>query len=58
MLCQNIIIDTQAYPPYTYLIKKQVPSAPSKLGVSCGVKVSIGKGSASHPYRVLRDWEG
>jgi hypothetical protein len=39
---QDIIIDTQGTFSYTHPIKKQVLSAPSKLGVSCGVKVSIG----------------
>ncbi len=28
----------------------------AKLGASCGVKVPVGKGLATHPYRVLRLW--
>jgi hypothetical protein len=30
--------------------------APRKLGVSCRVKVPVGSGRATHPYRVLRSW--
>ena len=30
----------------------------AKLGASCRVKVLVGKGLATLPYRVLRDWEG
>jgi hypothetical protein len=54
--------EAEAYTQFTIFdlpkLKKQCLSAPSKLGASCGVKVSIGKGLASPPYRVLRDWEG
>ena len=28
----------------------------AKLGVSCGVEVPVGKGLATHPYRVLGPW--
>lgn len=28
----------------------------AKLGASCGVQVPVGKGLATHPYRVLRLW--
>ncbi len=47
------------------LIKLRCPECKSqeivrqaKLGASFRVQVPIGQGLASHPYRVLRDWEG
>jgi len=31
-------------------------SRQDKLGVSCRVKVPVGEGRATHPYRVVRPW--
>ena len=44
-----IWIDTQGQLSYTPPTKKEVFSAPSKLGASFGVKVSTGKGLSSNP---------
>ena len=30
----------------------------AKPGASCRVKAPVGQGLTTHPYRVLRDWEG
>ena len=49
----NKVQQTQKAAP---LIKTLVRQA--KLGASCRVKVPVGQGLASHPYRVLRDREG
>ena len=55
--CAEAEADTQFTIFDLSALKKQCLSAPSKFGASYGMQVSIGQGLASHPYRVLRDWE-